>query len=409
MSARIDLARSSSFVRKPVFDRVLDVGAYEIVVGEGPITDISVEDQGGDGSRRLVVNSIVDLDLAAISADKPLQLAVSSSILESGLPHELVPEQVMFVLGSGVDPSASVVAALEDLQARGFRILLDDLAANTQLHPLLRLAHGVKVNIGLATEASFAKQIAALKAVGVELIADRVGSYEELRSATKMGFDHFQGSFLSRPDVFRKTQAPAEQLASLELITLLQNPEAEISDIAEVIRRDVSLSYRILKVVNSAQYSLPRPLGSIEEAVMLVGTKKIVSWVGLMNMSGLNDKPSELTRAAMMRAKVCETLAERLGRSDVQRFYIVGLFSVIEALLDVPAQQALGSLPLATEIVDAITSGGGIMGEVLRGVVAHEEGDFARAHIIGLEDRAMMAAFLRATIDVDEVWSQIAE
>lgn len=409
MSARIDLARNSSVVRKPVFDRALDVVAYEIVVGEGPITDIRVEDSNGDGSPRLVVNSVVDLDLAAIGADKPVHLAVSSSVLESGFPQELVPEQLILVLGSGVDPSASLVAALENLRARGFRILLDDLAANPQLHPLLRLAHGVRINTDFAAEGPFAKQIAAMKAAGVELIADRVGSYEELRTATKLGFDQFQGSFLSRPDAFRKTQAPADQLASLELITLLQNPDAEISDIAEVIRRDVSLSYRILKVVNSAQYSLPRPLGSIEEAVMLVGTRKIVSWVGLLNMSGLNDKPSELTRAAMIRAKVCETLAENLGRSDVQRFYIVGLFSVIEALLDVPAQQALGRLPLATEIVDAIVSGGGIMGEVLRGVVAYENGDFAHAHIIGLQDREVMAAFLRSTIEVDEVWSQLAE
>lgn len=408
MSARIDSARSASLVRRPVFDRALDVVAYEMVLGDGPITDIRVEDKDDDGSRRLLVNWVIDLDVAAFSADKPVQLTVSSSILESGFPQEFAPDQVMLVLGSGVDPSASVVAALEDLRALGYRILLDDLATNPQLHPLLRLADAVKINVGLTGGPSFAKQIAVLKTAGVELIADGVGSYEELRSATKLGFDQFQGSFLSRPDAFRKTRVPAGQLAALELITLLQNPEAEISDIADVIRRDISLSYRILKVVNSAHYSLPRPLGSIQEAVMLVGTKKIVSWVGMMNMSGLNDKPSELTRAAMIRARVCETLAEHIGRSDVQRFYIVGLLSVVEALLDIPAEQALRSLPLAVEIVDAITSGGGIMGEVLRGVIAYEEGDWARAHVIGLEDEAISAAFYTATIETDEVWSHIA-
>jgi EAL and modified HD-GYP domain-containing signal transduction protein len=409
MSARIESARSASLVRRPVFDQALDVVAYEIVLGDAPISDIRVEGKDDAGTQRLVVNSVVDLDLAAISADKPVQMSVSSSVLESGFPQELEPERIMLILGPGVDPSASLVAALEDLRARGFRILLDDLATNPQLHPLLRLAYAVKINVGLAGGPSFAKRIAVLKTAGVELIADGVGSYEDLRGATKLGFDQFQGSFLSRPDAFRKTRATDDQLASLELITLLQNPEAEISDIAEVIRRDISLSYRILKVVNSAQYSLPRPLGSIQEAVMLVGTRQIVSWVGMMNMSGLNDKPTELTRAAMIRARVCETLAERVGRPDVERFYIVGLFSIIEALLDVPAQQSLGSLPLAVEIVDAITSGGGIMGEVLSGVVAYEEGEWDHAHIIGIEDRAIMAAFLTATIETDKVWSQIAE
>ncbi|MCP4303675.1 MAG: HDOD domain-containing protein [bacterium] len=392
-------------MRRPVFDGALEVVAYEIVLGDGPISELEADDD--NGANRLLANSFVPIDLDGISAEKPVYLTLSQAILESGLPPQLTPEQVMLVLGSEVDPSPETVPAVEKLRARGFRILLDDLTTNLQLHPLLRLADAVRINVGLAGGPSFAKQISVLQTARVTLIADGVGSYEELRGATKLGFDHFQGSFLSRPDAFRKTRVPDDQLASLELITLLQDQEAEINDIAEVIRRDVSLSYRILKIVNSAQYSLPRPLGSIQEAVMLVGTKKIVSWVGMMSMSGLNKKPAELTRTAMIRAGVCETLAGDLGRPDVQRFHIVGLFSVIEALLDVPAQQALGSLPLSPEIVDAITSHGGIMGEVLRGVIAYEAGDWEHAHIIELEDRAIMAAFLTATIETDKTWSQI--
>ena len=409
ISARIDAARNVSVVRRPVFDRALDVVAYEIVLGDGPITDMRVASEGANGIPRLVINSVTDLDIAAISDDKPVQLTVSSSLVEAGLPPAIAPEHVMLVFGPGFDPTPAVVAAVEALHACGFRLLLDDLVANPQLHSLLRFARGVKVNIAAGADSSFAKEIAILREARIELTAEAVGSYEELGNAKKLGFERFQGSFLSRPNAFRKTQAPEGQLAALELITLLQNPEAEISDVAEVIRRDVSLSYRILRVVNSAQYSLPRPLGSIEEAVMLVGTQKIVSWVGMMNMSGLNNKPSELTRTAMVRARACESLAGHLDRTDTQRFYIVGLFSVIEAMLDVPAQQALGSLPLSVEIVDAITSGGGIMGEVLRGVVAYEEGDWARAHIVGIEDRAIMGVFLRATIDTDKSWAQLSE
>jgi EAL and modified HD-GYP domain-containing signal transduction protein len=408
MSARIDAARDSSLVRRPVFDRKLDVIAYEIVLGDGPITKIRVAEGAGDGSMKLALNSGADLDLAAFSAEKPVQLSVSSQLVETGLPSALVPEQVMLVLGPGVEPTDATVAALEDLRTSGFRIVIDDLTTNPQLHPLVRLADAVKLNVGVVDDASSSTRIGLLKSAGVELIAEGVGSYDELRNATKLGFDQFQGSFLSRPDAFRSTQVPAGQMAALELVTLLQDADAEISDIAEVIRRDVHLSYRILKVVNSAQYSLPRPLGSIEEAVMLVGTKQIVSWVGMINMSGLNDKPSELTRTAMIRARVCEILADRLGRSDTQRFYIVGLFSVIEALLDVPADQALGSLPLAPEIADAVISGGGIMGEVLRGVVAYEQGDWGGARIVGLDDRAIISAFLEATIQTDAVWAKVA-
>lgn len=405
MSARIDERRSGSLARKPVFDKSLNVVAYEIVLGSGSIDEIAIE-ESADGSRRVMVNQVVDLDIESLSADKPVHLPVSSSLLLAGLPPEFAPDRTELVLGSDVEPTPAVTAAVEDLRRNGYRIILDDLAANPHLTGLVRLADAARVDVGQTQDAP-SKQIALLKAADVAKIAERVETYDELRQATKEGFTYFQGSFLGRPDGFKKTRGPASQLASLELITLLQDPEAEISDIANVVRRDVNLSYKILKVVNSAQYSLPRPLGSIEEAVMLVGTKQIVSWVGMMTLAAVADKPPELTRTAMVRARACETLGARLGRQDTQRFYLVGLFSVIEALLDVPAEQALGGLPLSPEIVDAITSGGGIMGEVLRGVIAHADGDWTLAHIIGLQDEVISEAFLDAVTQTDAMWAKI--
>lgn len=405
MSDRIDAARNASFVRRPVFNQSLEVVAYEVILGDGPVTEVAVDEETG----RLVLNTVVKVDLAELGDDKPLQLAVSSQAIESDLPPQLGPEQVALVLGSEVEPSPSVVSSLEYLHAMGYRIVLDDLAANPAVLPLLDLADAVKVNFGHEVTPSLAKQIGIMKASGQELLADRVESYDVLREATKQGFSQFQGTFLSKPDAFRDTRAPAAQIAALELITLLQNAEADISDIAEVIRRDVSLSYRILKVVNSAQYSLPRPLDSVEEAVMLVGTKQIAEWVGMMSMSKLNDKPSELTRVAMVRGRVCETLAQRLGRPDAQRFHVVGLFSVIEALLDVPADKALGALPLSPEIVAAIVSHGGIMGEVLEGVIAYEEGDWSHAHVLGVNDEVLASAFQTATVETDKTWSRVSQ
>ena len=404
MSDRIDAARNASFVRRPIFDNSLEVVAYEMLLGDGPVSHIAVDEESG----RLVLNTVVHIGPTEMSDDKPLQLTVTSQVLESHLPPQLGPEHVALVLGPGVEPSPEVISSLEHLRAMGYRIVLDDLHANPALHQLLRYANAVKINFGHEMTSSVAKQIAIMKSSGVELMADRIESYEVLREASKQGFSQFQGTFLSKPDAFRDANAPAAQIAALELMALLQNPEADIAEIAEVIRRDVSLSYRILKVVNSAQYSLQHTLGSIEEAVMLVGTRQIVEWVGMMSMSKLNDKPSELTRLAMVRARVCEALADRLARPDAQRFHVVGLFSVIEALLDVPAHRALAELPLSAEIVSAIVSRTGIMGEVLEGVVAYEEGDWARAHVLGINDEALANAYETAVVETDKAWSRIS-
>ncbi|MGA9595097.1 MAG: HDOD domain-containing protein [Acidimicrobiia bacterium] len=406
MSAKIDAARDAAITRAPIFNKALEVVAYEIILASGPMASVSVTDAGADGAPRLVVNSGVEVDLA-ISAGKPVLLNMAAPALVAGLPPALGPKEVMLMLGAGVDVSAETVAAVERLVAQGIRIVLEDLATNPQLHQLLRHAHAVKIKVGRTATPGVAKQIGLLKTTGVELIADGVATYDDLRDATRLGVTRFQGPFLGRPDGFRKSQAPAGQLAALELITKLQDPDAAISEIANVIRRDVNLSYRILKVVNSAHYALSRPLGSIEEAVVVVGTKQIVSWVGALSMTGLNGKPAELTRSAMIRARTCEMLARHLDRHDVQRFYIVGLLSVIEALLDVPAAQALGRLPLNAEIVDAIVSGGGILGETLRGVVEYEKGNWDRSHIIGIDDQALSDAFHLAMLEVDKVWAQI--
>ncbi|MCP3997665.1 MAG: HDOD domain-containing protein [bacterium] len=403
VSARIDAARNASYVRRPVFGRSLEVVAYELLLGDGPITEVSVDEE----TRRLKLNSAVELEMPGISDGKPLQLTMSAGGLEAELPPELGPEMVTIVLGEGLEPSPAVESSLEYLHALGYRILLDDPTANPHISQLLRFAHAVKINFGHHANPSLAKQLAVMKSTGVELVADHIETYEEFRDATEQGFTELQGTFLSKPDGFRSTKVPAGQIGALELLALLQDPDADLSDIAEVIRRDVSLSYRILKVVNSAQYSLPKPLGSIEEAVMLVGTKQIIEWVTMMSMSKVNDKPNELTKVAMVRARVCEDLARRLGRTDRQRFHVVGLFSVIEALLDIPADKTLAKLPLDPEIIEAIVSQNGILGEVLKGVIAYEEADWARSHVIGITDEAMAKAFEAATINTDASWAKI--
>ncbi len=356
----------------------------------------------------MLLNSAVQVDLDEFRDGKPIQLTVAAPVLESGLPPGFTSSDVMFILGEGFEATPIAVETVEFLGSRGYRFVLENLPSNPHLGALLRHSYAVRVDTAGMDTPALNKHMDLLSGAKVEMVADHIGSYEELRAATKQGFTLFQGSFLSRPNGFRKTRVPTSQLAGLELITLLQNPDAEISELADVIRRDVNLSYRILKVVNSAQYSLPRPLGSIEEAVVLVGTQQIVSWVGAMTMSGLNNKPAELTRLALIRARACETLAGKLERGDTQRFYLVGLFSVIEALLDVPAEAALGDLPLDPEIFDALTSRGGIMGELLTGVEAYERADFANASVVGLPDHEMSPAYHSAVLETDLMWSKIS-
>ena len=239
-------------------------------------------------------------------------------------------------------------------------------------------------------------------------MAEKVETYEQLRQCRELKFDYFQGFFLSRPEILKKTAVPPNQLETLELISHMQNPDVAIEDLADIIRRDVALSYKILRVVNSAYYSLPRTVDSIKDAIVLLGTRQIGSWVSLINLAQIARKPKELTISALVRARMCELVAEVAGRYDGETFYTVGLFSVLDALLDVPIEKALDALPLSGEVKEAILDGSGIMGQTLRGVVAYEHADWENAHCPGVSDGELAAIFREAVVSSDEMWSRVS-
>ncbi|MDJ0955094.1 MAG: HDOD domain-containing protein [Acidimicrobiia bacterium] len=403
MTTQIDRTRGAYVGRQPVFDRHLEVVAYELLLRDGPVS--SIESRQANGSR-LVLGESVDVDVDAITRGMPVHIPVSSHAIQRGLPERVGP--TMLSLGASVPGVDSIADALRDAAELGYGIVIDDWTNNRHLHGLLEEAAAIRLSLGQLTGKELRPTLEALRMRGKVLIADHVNSYEHLREARKLGFDRYQGSFLSRPDVLRKRAMKTTKLAALGLIALLNDPDASITHMAELIRRDVALSYRILRVVNSAFYALPRQVDSIEDAVMIVGTKQLGSWVGLLKMHELSDKPTELTVTAMVRAHVCEAVAEAMGRPDPQSFYTVGLFSVLEAMLDTPASDLLETLSLSEDIVAALLSGSGPMGEVLRAVIAYEEGNWADAELPDVDDTVIGAAFQSAMEKTTRMWRQAA-
>jgi EAL and modified HD-GYP domain-containing signal transduction protein len=246
-----------------------------------------------------------------------------------------------------------------------------------------------------------------LKTFGVQLVAEKVQTYTELRRCRELDFDYFQGFFLSRPQVLKRTSVPPNQIDTLELITHMQDPDVAIEDLAAIIRRDVALSYKLLRIVNSAYYSLPRHVDSIKDAIVLLGTRQIGSWVSLINLAQIARKPKELTITALVRARMCELVGAANGRADTDSFYTVGLFSVLDALLDVTMDTALEALPLSTDVHDAVATREGIMGRTLAGVIAYEQGDWDNARCPGVDDAQLAAIFREAVVASDEMWSRI--
>lgn len=394
--------------RQPLFDSSLSVVGYEILFRGGPVPNRAIIDNENQATSQVILNMFTDVDLEEILGGKRALINLTRDLILEGVPTLLPPERVVVEVVETTRVDDRLVAALKRLRSQGYTIALDDWMAFSKLQPLLGLADIVKIDIQAFDPKRLVAEVGWLKTYGVQLVAEKVETYAELRRCRELNFDYFQGFFLSRPEILRRTAVPPNQLETLELITHMQDPNVEIQDLAAIIRRDVALSYKLLRVVNSAYYSLPRTVDSIRDAIVLLGTRQIGSWVSLINLAKIARKPKELTITALVRARMCELVAEVNGRHDGDAFYTVGLFSVLDALLDVPLDAALNALPLTPEVREAVADRTGVMGETLRGVIAYEEGDWDNAYCPGVTDGQLAAIFRDAVVASDEMWSKVS-
>ena len=405
----LNVDSANTFVgRQPLFDTQLSVVGYEILFRGGAVPNRAVIDNENQATSRVILNTFTDIDLEQILGGKQALINLTRDLILEGVPALLPPERVVVEVVETTQVDERLKTALKRLRSQGYTIALDDWEAFSKLQPLLSLADIVKIDIQAFDPKRLVAEVGWLKSYGVQLVAEKVETYAELRRCRELKFDYFQGFFLSRPEILRRTAVPPNQMETLQLISHMQDPDVAIEDLAAIIRRDVALSYKLLRVVNSAYYSLPRNVDSIKDAIVLLGTRQIGSWVSLINLAKIARKPRELTITALVRARMCELVAEVSGRYDGDAFYTVGLFSVLDALLDVSLDVALDALPLSPEVREAVADYSGVMGKTLRGVIAYEQGDWDNAECPGVSDAQLAAIFRDAVVSSDEMWSKVS-
>jgi EAL and modified HD-GYP domain-containing signal transduction protein len=180
-----------------------------------------------------------------------------------------------------------------------------------------------------------------------------------------------------------------------------------------LISQDVGLSYKLLKLVNSGYYSLATTVKSIRQAISLIGLSQLRGWMMLLMMSTVDDKPHELTNIALQRAKMCEMIGKGLGESQAESFFLAGLFSVLDAIMDIPMSQVVSSIPLADDVVNALTKREGKIGLALNTVVAVEQGSWDQVLQCGLQPEMLKNIYFEsikwATILTSEVYGDKPE
>jgi EAL and modified HD-GYP domain-containing signal transduction protein len=289
------------------------------------------------------------------------------------------PKTVVIELLETVKPDAEVVASCRRLVSRGYTLALDDFVHAPEYKPLLELAKIVKVDVLNQSEADLARVVAQLKPYNVRLLAERVETSEVRDTCKRLGFTLFQGYYYSRPQIVSHRELSVDQTTMLRLMNLLDDHSAGDAQIEEAFRSDPSLSYKLLRIANSAAFA-GREVQSIGYALRLVGRDVLHRWLTLLLVSSVasrNGIAHELVKSALVRARLCELTGSRTNRrKDMGPLFLVGLFSLLDALLRMPMAGILDRMSIDTDVRDALLTRSGPYAAVLQLVEAQERGDW---------------------------------
>ncbi len=381
--------------RQPIFDVNLKVYAYELLFRAGMENSAQVSD-GDRATSQVLVNTFTELGLEHIVGGRKAFINMTRDFLldEGSLP--LPKDRVVLEVLEDVTVDAELVRSVRGLAEKGYTIALDDFTYHERWQPLLEIADIVKLEVMGLDDAAVREQIRLLRPYKAKLLAEKIETEEEFESLKSQGFDYFQGYFLARPKVIKGKRAPSNRLSTLRLVAKLQDLDAEIRDIERIIGQDVGLSYKILRYINSAFFSLPRKVESIRQALVYLGLRDVKRLATLIAMASFPDRPSELVVTALFRARMCELLAEKAGNAHSDTFFTTGLLSTLDALMNMPMEEVLGQLPLTGEITGALLEHRDLLGEALRCTKAQEQADGSAIQFAGLPATTINQAYIEA-------------
>ncbi len=369
--------------RQPIFNKHKKLYGYELLF-RGGMSNAFPDIDGDIATSKLLSSSFFSIGIEKLTGGKIAFINFTQELLLKNIPIMFPHEKIMVEVLEDVDPTEQVIQACRDITGAGYEIALDDFVFRDDLQPLIELASIIKIDFRLTPIKEIEQMVAKFKALKIKLLAEKVETYEEFEKSLVMGFTYFQGYFFSKPEILSGSEIAPSKINLLQIIGEVNKEDCYLGELENLINRDVSLSYKLLRYINSAYYRRVQEISSIKHAIVLLGMREIKQFISLVAAADLaSDKPDELVRASFIRAKFCEFLGKS-GQAGVDNseLFLVGLFSLIDAMLDNAMDSIMESLPLTGNIKQALMEREGILAEYLEFVLSYETGDWEKAQAL---------------------------
>ena len=386
--------------RQPIMDGYSRVFGYELLYRERA-DSTSFDDNGDRATARVITDAILSLGLETLTSGKPAFVNFTRQLLIGDAALLLPARSLVIEVQHDTPADDEVIAACKRLHAEGYALTLDNFVEGDHAEALVPFATFVKVNV-MAVSSERIAAIAARLSPQQQLIATRVETAEAQEAAKAAGCRLFQGYYYCVPAMRQTAVISGRQLAYLNLIAALHQPNVKISDIEEVIKRDVSLIYLTLRSVNSAAFGSGREITSIRQALVLLGVDQIRRWADVWALAGSGSTSApEAMSLALMRARSCEVVGTALAGPEAgDTMFLTGLCSLLDVILNRPLESILAELNFPAEVKEALLGGPTLGRGILDAVIAYEQADWelasATASRIGLSEEVLIQSYQEA-------------
>lgn len=366
--------------RQPILDRELRVSGYELLYracragGAGRPDPIQA-------SLLVLSETLLGFGLETLLGGKLGFVNFPRELLVADGPPPLPKDCLVIEILESVTPDGEVVEACRRLRAENYRLALDDVGPNTPTLALADFAHFIKVDFPGATSAERKDLVRRYGRPRRLMLAEKVETQADFLFARQEGFDRFQGYFFARPVILSRQEIPVSKFNRLRLLAEIERPELDFKRIGLLLRGEVGLCHRLLRYINSARFGMRLRVNSIERCLALLGEDEVRRWIALAALPVLAaDRPGPLVETAVVRAEFCEALAPQVGlgarRSEI---FLMGMFSLLDAIIGRPLEEILEEIGLADDIRDALLGrpeSSDRLHQLYRLVTAYERGDW---------------------------------
>jgi c-di-GMP-related signal transduction protein len=358
--------------RQPILNLQGHVHAYELLFRNPPE---AVSPHEGDAATQAMFDNAVIFGLERFTNGLPAFVSCTLESLTEQMANVLAPDTTILAIPASLEPAPALIESCLDLKAKGFRLALDDLIVGSTPHPLIDLVDYIRVDFVQLSEDQ-RQNLRKLASPSRAILAKKLDTQEDYRQACAAGFTLFQGGYFCNPVLLKERKVPASRLVHFDIVRLLLHDPLDIRQVSKLVMRDPSLTFRLLRLVNSPVYAIQQEVRSVETAILLVGEdtfRRIVSLAVLCEVNA--DQPPEILHMALLRARFCQLAAELFDLEPGEQ-YLLGLFSLLPAMLCLPMEEIIPALPLRDRICEALLQTMNRERTALSWLEGHERGDW---------------------------------